>query len=262
MAHDEFYKLADYYDIAFQYRDVPGEVSFFEGCVARHGDGKPLTSVMELCSGPGYHALEFARRGVRAGALDLSPEMVQRALANAAAEGFTLEGIVANMTEFVVDKPYDLALNLLTSISYLLSNEDLLAHFAAVAQSLRAGGIYIVENNHPRDFWSGDHFKPSNWTETRDGITVETTWCAVPPKLHLVDQTYEVTARYRINDHGTERTFEDHGTLRMLLPQEMKALAATQGLEWRGSYGSLDLDLPLTDDERCWRNVSVFQKRA
>jgi SAM-dependent methyltransferase len=259
MAHQEFYRQALYYDIAFAYRDVPKEVSFFEACFDRHAK-RPLRSVLEIASGPGYHAIEAARRGRRAHALDLSPEMIQILRDKARAQAVDVQGIVADMTRFKLDQKVDLALNLLTSISYLLTDEALLEHFGAVAACLEDGGLYIVENNHPRDFWSGDHFKPSNWREERDGIVVETTWCAVPPKLHLVEQTYEVTARYKIDDHGKKLAFEDHAPLRMLLPLEMKQMAERNGLQLAGWYGDLRLDQPLDDSDQSWRTVAVFQK--
>ena len=259
MDHQAFYRQALYYDIAFAYRDVPTEVSFFEGAFDRHA-GRPLQSVLELASGPGYHAIEHARRGVRAVGLDLSPEMIQILRDKARDAAVEVQGVVADMRRFNLGFPVDLALNLLTSISYLLSNDDISEHFGTVAAHLNPGGIYIVENNHPRDFFSGEHFKPSNWSMSRDGIVVDTTWCAVPPKLHLIEQTYEVTARYAINDHGKTTTFEDHAPLRMLLPLEMSVLAAQKGLELVGQYGDLRLDQALDDSDQSWRTVAVFKK--
>lgn len=257
--HTEFYRQAEYYDIAFSYRDVRKETDFFYGVWDRHAR-RPLKSALELCCGPGYHALELARRGVSSAGLDLSADMVRVLDEKARAERLAVTAHCADMRDFALPRRFDLALNLLTSISYLLTNEDVLRHFGAVADHLEDGGLYLVENNHPRDFFEGDHFRPSRWTMERDGVVVETTWMARPPRINLVDQTYEVTARYEVDDKGKKLAFEDQAPLRMLLPPEMRLMAAQKGLALVGAYGDFSLGQPLDDSDRSWRTIAVFQK--
>ena len=67
--YNEVYGRAKYYDIAFR-RDVTREVDFLTELYQRHA-GKPLSSMIDIACGPGYHALLFASRGVRTIGLDL-----------------------------------------------------------------------------------------------------------------------------------------------------------------------------------------------
>ncbi len=257
--HHDFYRHAEYYDIAFSYRDVPKETDFLVEMFRRHA-GRPLQSALELCSGPGYHAIELARRGVRSAALDLAPDMIRILKTKAAAAHVKVDGVVDDMRSFQLPQRFDLAYNLLTSISYLTSNDDLLAHMKSTAAHLTDGGLYVVENNHPKDFFEGEHFKESKWTMEQGGVSVETSWMFERPKITWVDQTYVVKARYRVTDGDKRHEFVDEAPLRMLLPLEMTALAAQAGLRMVAAFGDWDVARPLDDSPASWRNIAVYKK--
>ena len=61
--HLNLYQRATYYDIIFD-RNVSREVDFITAIFNRH-NGAELNSVLDIACGPGYHAREFARRGLR-----------------------------------------------------------------------------------------------------------------------------------------------------------------------------------------------------
>jgi SAM-dependent methyltransferase len=265
-SHHAFYDDARAYDVAFSYRDVEAELSFLVDVAHRHGGGAPRT-FLELAAGPGYHAVAAARRGLRATALDLSAPMIARAHEKAAAAGVAIDGVVADMAAFTLPAPVDLACNLLTSISYLTSTKALHDHFRCVARALRPGGVYVVENNHPNDFWTRDHFQPSQWTMTaNDGahaLEVFTSWVDEPPAIDVVEQTYTVKARTEVKESGPtgehRRTLVDRATLRMIWPQELVAHGLAHGLQLAAFHGALDASIAI-DDARAWRTVAVFVK--
>lgn len=258
MAHQDFYRTARYYDVAFAYRDVPAEVDFFLACADRWGTS--VKRALELACGPGEHARELARRGVAGVALDLSAPMVELCVEKARRDRLPVEGMVADMRAFTLGAPVDLALNLLTSISYLLEPSDLRAHFQAVHAALAPGGLYIIENNHPRDFWSGEHFRPSTWTMTEGDLTVEATWHADAPRVDWIRQRYEVEARYVVHERGERVEISDRAWLRLTLPSELQAYGEAAGFELRELFGDLDRAQPLDDGPGAWRTVAVLQK--
>ena len=267
-SHHRFYSDAHAYDVAFSYRDVAAELDFLVGQATRWL-GHPPTTAAELACGPGAHATALAARGLLVTGLDLSAPMIERLISNARRNGVGdgVVGVVGDMADFTLSTPVELAFNLLTSISYLLTTEQLHGHFASVARSLVPGGVYVVENNHPNDFWSRSHFEPSRWTEREgdetNGLEVSTSWMDTPPVIDPITQTYSVRARTTIRawvdgvvDH---RTLEDQATLRMLFPQELKAFGEAHGLQFKGFYGALDADLAI-DAADAWRTVAVFTK--
>lgn len=264
-AHRAVYDDARTYEVAFSYRDVESELGFLLRAGERYG-GRPVTSLLELACGPAFHTIAAARRGLRATALDLSEAMVRRVQQRAAAQGASVEALVANMANFTLSEPVDLAFNLMTSISYLLSTEDLHAHFASVARALRPGGVYVVENNHPNDFWTRSHFQPSSWTERDDELEVRMSWVSEPPEIDVVNQTYTITTRTEIRpasrdgaapSDGPRREITDRAVLRMIWPQELKALAEAHGFSLAAFFGELNEAMPI-DSPEAWRTVAVL----
>lgn len=249
--HDELYRHARIYDVAFGYRDFAAELAFLVACHEKWGRGR-TDSFLEVAAGPGVHAVVAAQRGMRAIALDLSPSMMALCAEKAAGLGVPVETVVADMRSFGIREPVAVVFNPITSISYLRSLDALVEHMGCVARALRPGGIYVVENNHPKDFFTREHFVPSVWTMTEGDLTVQTTWLAqCPPRMDSSQQLYEAVARYEVN--GT--LIEDRAWLRMTLPSELKLAAAAAGLVERTVLG----DLSFTEfNDDAWRAVSVF----
>lgn len=255
-SHHAFYDDAHAYDVAFSYRDVDAELAFILEMARVHGKGEPK-SFLELASGPGYHAVKAAQRGLRSIALDLSGPMIERAKVKAEEAGVVVTGIVADMSRYTVNEPVDVACNLLTSISYLLDVNQLHDHFRSTALALNKGGVYVIENNHPNDFWTREHFEPSRWTMKQGDVEVFTSWIDEPPSIDVVNQTYTVACRTEVTENGQRRTLKDRATLRMIWPQEMRALAEANGFKLAKFYGALDEKLAI-DDPKAWRTVAVF----
>jgi hypothetical protein len=258
MTHHELYGHARYYDLAFSYRDVAAEVDFVLACARRAGTD--VRRALEIASGPGAHARELGRRGIATVALDLSAPMVALCDEKAAREQLPVEGVVADMRGFSVKQPVDLALNLLTSISYLLEPAELRAHFASVQAALAPGGVYLVENNHPRDFWSGEHFRPSIWTAREGEIEIDARWHTNAPRVDWNRQRYESECTFVVDDHGERVELTDRAWLRMTFPSELQSHAEAAGLSLIGLFGSFDLARPLDDLPDAWRAISVFQR--
>lgn len=261
--HDELYRHARVYDVAFSYRDFEAELDFLVASARRWGRAPP-TSFLDVAAGPGVHAIVAARRGMRAVALDLSASMMALCARKAADAGLEVATMVEDMRSFTVAEPVALAFNPLTSVSYLRTTEALCDHMRAMAAALVPGGVYVVENNHPKDFWPpAAHFTPSVWTMSDGPLTVKTTWLAeCPPKLDAAAQLYEAVGRYEITDASdgapVERRVEDRAWLRMTLPSELALAARLAGLEPCAVLGDLVVDAPF--DDAGWRAVSVFRK--
>lgn len=260
--HDELYRDARVYDVAFSYRDFERELDFLMACARRYGEREP-DSFLEVAAGPGVHAIVAAQRGLRAIAFDLSASMVALCVKKADEASVAITAMVADMSSFHIAEPVALAFNPITSIAYMRTLEALCAHMQAMAEALLPGGVYVVESNHPKDFLAKERFEPSMWTMSDGPLTVKTTWLATPPRVDAATQLYEAVARYEISDRSnpalpTERRVEDRAWLRMTLPAELALAARLAGLTPCAVLGDLNLDTQLTD--AAWRAVSVFCK--
>lgn len=258
--HREFYLNPLYYDIAFDVRDTGRECEFMEFLVHEHAKRR-AASVLELAAGPGYHALWFARRGLRSVALDLELAMVDHLHVKARAQGTPLEVIQADMRSFKLEEPVDLACNLFASFCYLLDHEDVLANLAAVHAALAPGGLYVIELPHPRKYLRHDVVTKDDWVMERDGVRVHTRWDidqAVPDPL---TQILDVRSECEVTEGGRKRKIKSRGRQRLFFAQELKLLAECRGLfkvvAW---YGAMDRKVPFSYAKQAWRMVGVLQR--
>lgn len=256
--HNTLYRQAVYYDIVFG-RDIGPEVDFLVEACRRHAGREP-TAVLDLASGPGYHAQEFAARGLRAVGLDLREEMLEFARDQASARGVEVEWLAADMRSFRLDEPVDLAFTLFDGIDALTENEDLVRHFDAVAENLTEGGLYVIDLTHPRDCGPVD-YGTFRYEGERDGVRVVIDWAVNEPVADLVSGVARVEVEMRVDDRGEQVVIRDEAEERFLTPQEIRLLAALSGrLEPVGWYGSYDLEVPFDARPQARRMIAVLRK--
>jgi SAM-dependent methyltransferase len=258
------YSLPQIYDIAFDWRDVPGEVDFLLAEAEKHL-GRKVTSALELACGPAYHTREIARRGIISDGMDLSPEMVSYAHGLVTSEKLPARVFQGDMRTFRSDRTYDLVYVLLVSFAHLLTNQDILDNLEAAASLLNEGGVYIISTAHPRDFYDDTPLEKRNetiWTAERDGITVVTDWGGSEEKYDPLTEIDEVTISYTVTQDGRTTRFESQEKLRRLSFQTLRALFHLNGeLAIANLLGDFDQSLPLTNAEESVRMVVVAQKR-
>ena len=102
-------------------------------------------AVLDLCCGPGRHAVEFARRGFAVTGVDRSRFLLDRAWERAEAERASAEWVQADMREFARPGGFHLACNLFTSFGYFDKAEDNLRVLANVFASLHPGGVFVMD---------------------------------------------------------------------------------------------------------------------
>jgi SAM-dependent methyltransferase len=256
--HQRLYRRADYYDIVFD-GDVAREVDFVVALYRRHA-GAALGSALELACGPGYHARALAARGVRAVGLDLSPEMIALAREKAAAGGLDVAWLVGDMREFTVGAPVDMAICTLDGIDCLLTDDEILRHFRAVAANLAPGGLYMIELSHPRDC-SAERYGRFSYEGERNGCRVTIDWASVRPVPRPAERVVVAEVVMLVKENGTERRFVDQAYERFLSPDELARLAGASGaLDVCGWYGDFDLEQPFDETPAARRMIAVLRK--
>jgi SAM-dependent methyltransferase len=242
------------YEVAFSYRDVAAEA---DALLAWHG-GHPKT-VLELAAGPGDHALEFARRGFRVTALDLSPAMCARVAERAAAAGLTLDHVIqTDMCDFSVDNGIDLAFCLIDSLAYVLSLDHLVNHLACVRASLTADGAYVVETQHPADGFRPGSVTDTEWTSERDGVRVHIRWGNGDEPMDPLTQVSDVVVSLEVDGPDGPRRIEEVMAQRFWTRDEIVAAARLAGLTVAAQFG--DFGGGPLDGPRAWRMISVLRR--
>lgn len=102
-------------------------------------------AVLDLCCGPGRHAVEFADRGFSVTGVDRSPFLLERARERAAQSGVTVEWIEEDMRRFRRASAYQLVCSLFTSFGYFEHEDEDLEVLRNVYQSLAPEGVFVLE---------------------------------------------------------------------------------------------------------------------
>lgn len=259
-SHHKLYRLAEIYDIAFDFKDFASEcefmISVYENIIGR----KP-ESWLEMAAGPARHTLEMARLGLQVTALDLSPEMVEYGRSLAHSAGVKFEYMCGDMAGFVLKQPVELAGLLLDSASYLLENETVYRHLNCAADALVKNGVYILEMAHPADHLTGRKSTRTDWESARDGKKVRIIWGDESDKLDVISQTTETSVHMIVTENGQSSEIVDTCPQRFFTCTEFQALVDASGrFEIVARYGAMDRQIDLRN-EKAWRMISVLKKR-
>ncbi len=143
-----FNAYAAYYDLLYQDKNYHKEAQYIYRFLEENGisSGK----ILELGSGTGKHAEEFAKMGFCVHGIDLSQKMVQEANhRNNNNQKGQLFFEVGDVRNFEAGKKFDAVISLFHVISYQTKNEDIQKMFKTAAKHLKQNGVFIF------DFWYG-----------------------------------------------------------------------------------------------------------
>ena len=212
-------------------------------------------SVLELACGTGRIAIPLVKSGLDVTGIDIHPAMLARARSTSLAAKVSVDFIEADMKQFALPQKFGLIFVGFNSLLHLLSAEDLVSCFGAVARHLAPGGKFILDivNTSPR-------------------------WLSLPPgerrkiggALHpeLGEITIEQTLEYDRSTQISHETwfFSAPGQpdfrvrsvqMRMIYPQELPLLLKLGGLVLVDRFGGYDRR---TFDQTSPRQLCVCEK--
>ncbi len=256
--YNNVYQRARYYDIALK-RDVSQEIDFVKQ-LYRHHTGRNIESMLEIACGPGYHARTFAKDGRRAVGLDLRPEMIAFAADQAAQDGVAGDWLAADMRNFQLETPVDVAICLFDGLDALTENGDVVRHFSNVAANLTPNGLYLLDLTHPRDS-SFQNYGKFRYTGRQNGLQVDIIWATNQPAYNPITGVAQVEIEMHITENGSEQVIKDTARERFFSAQEITLLAQCSGaLTVVGWYGDFNLSQPLDNSLASQRMIAALQK--
>lgn len=249
--HPSIYAAPALYELAFSARDIGAQVDFLLTGFERRR-GRTARSFLELAAGPAAHAIEVGSRGLDAAGLDLSPAMQAHALQRARARGVPLAYTLADMVSFTTERKFDLVATMLSSATYILTDEDLLTHFDSVADALSDDGMYVIELPHPSSL-DGVQTVGDAWTESNEHGVLHARWDSEDP----TQATTNCIARFEFRPHGggAPILIEESAPERMFRHAELDQLVRRSGrFEVEATLGALDESVAW-DAPKAWRMV-------
>jgi len=183
-------------------------------------------AVLDLCCGPGRHALEFARRGHAVCGVDLTQPYLDAAADSARAEGIRLDLIKADARAFSRPGAFDLAVNLYTSFGYFDDPADDLLMATRLRHNLKPGGVLVMELNGKET--AARHFIEGEWFE-RGSALVLTEFSVVGDWEGIENRWVIIDGQRRVDRRWVQRLYS---------ALELKRLLMSAGFSDARAYGS------------------------
>jgi SAM-dependent methyltransferase len=185
--------------------------------------------VLDLCCGPGRHAVALAKRGFAVTAVDCSRFLLEHARARAREAGVPVEFVLEDMRRFSRSAAFDLIINMFTSFGYFEDRADDFRVLELVRENLRPGGVFVLEMVSKERL--ARVFHPTTSTELPNGDVLF-------EQHNIIDDWTRVRNRWTLLRAGATRTFDF--THRIYSGQEMKDLLAEARLADVSLYGDFD----------------------
>ena len=255
--NESIYDHPKYYDLVFG-ADCAAEIKFILGCAAQYLTGKPRQMFEPAC-GTGRLLFGLAKRGFDVDGLDLNEKAIDFCNARFKRHELKYRAFVADMSEFEVKKPYDIAFNTINSFRHLGSEAAAVGHLNCMADSAKKGGLYLL----------GVHLSPTkappseteSWSARRGHLSINThMWTSDRNPKKRVERF-----GIRFDVHSPTRSFriEDELVLRSYTQKQMDKLIATCD-QWEQiacyDFG-YDLKRPITVDATTEDVVYVLRRR-
>jgi len=148
------------------------------------------------------------------------------------------------------DKKFDAAFICINSLGYLKSDEDISSHFRVMGESIKIGGIYIVEISCKCNNIINEKKLDDTWYIKGDDVELELTWV-----INWYDEERRirhVDFRMVIKENGEEILVEEEHELRLWIFDEFKNFTNSNGFEIVGIYNQnyerISKDIPITGE--------------
>lgn len=188
-----------------------------------------VSSVLDLCCGPGRCSMVLASKDYSVTGVDLSAFLLDKAKERSKSQNLKIEWVLEDMRRFVRPLSYDLVLNLFTSFGYFNDKNDDLVVLKNIFTSLRPGGALLIDVMGKERL--AGIFQPAISDVLDDGTLIV-------QRPEIYDNWTRVKNDWTIIKGEHAKTFTFHHTI--YSGQELKERMEKSGFENLKLYGSLD----------------------
>lgn len=241
------------------WRDAEERDVDFLLAVYRQFAGETAVSVVDIACGSGDYARLLADRALRVIGLESDPDTFELAQQITNDNDLIIQWQLGDLRHFAVDAGVDLAICLRNRVTGLLSNEDLIRHFNAVANALTPSGLYIIELPHPRDNPLVD--QTPHLDRAQGEISVVRRWPVGDIEVDLVGGVVYADQELRVEDGDHSFVERTAAARRVLSAQDIALLAIeSESMRLAAVYGDFDINQPLDNSDDSQRMIAVLQK--
>lgn len=222
-----FNEYAQYYDLLYKDKDYDGEAKYIDALITKyHNKAK---KVLDLGCGTGRHAEILSQYGYNIHGVDMSREMLKKALQRAGSNdrlAFTL----SNIQKFDLNEEYDIVTALFHVMSYQVTDEAIKNVLLNVYKHLKKDGVFIF------DCWYGPSVlteRPEVRVKRLENEKIKITRIAEPvmrENNNIVEVHYDVFIRNKKADIIKE--IQETHIMRYLFKKEIEKFASECGFTY------------------------------
>jgi SAM-dependent methyltransferase len=220
MGHN-FYLYSKYYDLLYQDKDYNAEANYISNCIKTYFPS--AKTIIEFGSGTGRHGLILQKLGYDTYGLERSKQMVEEAIFH----GFPCKQ--ADVTNFEIDRKFDVVISLFHVISYITANASLEKVFRNASMCLNSNGLFIF------DVWYSPavyHQKPETRikkVENEEINVIRMAEAEINVNQNVVDVNYSILIKNKSSDKWIE--FQETHPMRHFSIPEISLLATFTGFQ-------------------------------
>lgn len=202
--------------------------------------------ILDLACGTGSLTLELAKRGYDMIGIDISPEMLNRAVEKTDLSGVSPLWVCQDMRSFELYGTVDAIVCTMDSLNYILDMNDVRNVFRLAGNYLNPGGLFIFDLNTPYKF---EHIFADNlFYEIRDDIAY--LWQnSYNPESKICD--FDLT--FFVKEKGDlYKRLEERQKQRAWSYDEIQSAVCGSGLNLKEVFDAFTFDKPLQTAERCF----------
>lgn len=250
---DQFARIAPHYD-ALMF-NVPYELwADYLGQLALLSSWPiwPGSKLLDLATGTGSIALEFAERGCHVTGIDLSAPMIAEAKRKASARRLDVSFLCGDLVNFTLPPEFDHAVCLYDSLNYILQADDLKHAFANIRGSLKPGGLFIFDINTVRAL-EGELFTQTS----RPDAPVRYTWKS---KYNARTRISRIKMDFEIVETGEEFQIVQHQ--RAYTDAEIRSLLHHAGFSAPRAYAAYGFKDPTPETDRTFYVAAAGEEHS
>jgi len=219
--NSNFNLYSKYYNLLYQKKNYSAEAKYIADCIKNYSSN--TKTILEFGSGTGGHGLILQKSGYKIYGLERSEQMVKEAKFH----GFPCEQ--ADITNFRIDRKFDVVISLFHVLSYINDNSLLEKVFCNASNHLISGGLFIF------DVWYSPavcHLKPETRVkkvENEEIIVIRIAEPVIHSNLNVIDVNYTILVKEKFSEKWIE--FQEKHPMRHFSIPEISLLAKFTGFE-------------------------------
>ena len=243
-----FGDYADYYDLFYEDKDYRSEAAYVDRVIRRLNP--EARKLLELGCGTGKYCRAFSEMGYVVAGLDQSSRMVRRAEKRLNGSAGSTAGVrlaVGDMRSYREDGRYDAVVALFHVMSYLRTQDDLIAAFTTARSHLKPGGLFLFDCWHGHGVLNDPPKNPVKIVENDRVRALRRTTAVMQPSENAVHVRFDI----ELLDKETlaKTTLAENHWMRYLFAPEIENIGAKTGLKLQADYRWLSEE-PL--DDKAW----------